>query len=739
MKKLILFLYLISHSMSSQSFQEVKFEGLTQISQNVALETLKLEKPNQYHESLINQAIKRFYAFKYFNNIWVTDENNILTFHFEEKPFITKLTISGYKTREDEIEALYSSMNLKKGTMYTNDKIQRAKEALLLELEREGYINSVVEVDIETINNTNVAIKFSVNKGDEIIIKDVLYRGAKFLDASDFETVTANKEKDCCFTWFFGQNEGEMSFEQLTYDHHRVKEMYLEHGFLDIEVLPAFSKIDFNTNESKIEYTIKEGSQYKVGETIIYLDDTILDPKTLYPELRLEKDDVFNIKRLRSDQRYIKTQVANKGYAFAQIKYNIKKNTDSNTTNIIYNVIPGDKVYINDVIISGNSRTLDRVIRRNIYLAPEDLFNLTDFTDSQNAIKRTGFFEDVNIKQERVSSSRINLIVTVSEAATGNLILGGGYGSYDGMMLNASVNDKNIFGSGLDLGFSIDYSSMKTNYKVSLLNPAIYDSKYSGSFNIHKNTSTIESTDTIEGDKVTDENGFGFGFGKALNRYARIGINYGFEDVDVTYELNSTSNSSYTTSSITPYISFNNTDDYYLPRNGHIASTNLEYAGVGGDAKYILSSTRYKYFHSLERLTDFDIIFRYKNNLKLLVDNGNIPEDTTFYLGGINSVRGYQSYAIQPVNSSSPLKKYFTNTLELSFPIIPSAKIRGEIFYDHGMIGEDSFNEVTKSGTGVAISWSSPVGPLQFIFARAINPDSTDKTSNFEFNLGGKF
>ena len=739
MKKLILFLYLISHSFASQNFKEIRFEGLTQISQNVALETIKLKKSNQYDELTINKAIKKFYAFKYFNNIWVTHTNNILTFHFDEKPFITKLSIKGYKTREEELDALYNNMNLKKGTMYTENKIQRAKDALLLELEREGYINSVVEVDIETINNKNVAVEFSVNKGDEIIIKNIKFKGAKFLDTSDFETVIANKEEDCCFTWFFGQNDGEMNFEQLTYDHHRIKDIYLQNGFLDISVSSAFSKINFNTNESNVEYTIKEGEQYKIGETIIYLDDTILNPDTLYSELKLEKDDIFNIKHLRNDQQYIKTQVANKGYAFTQVKYDIKKNADNKTTDIIYNVIPGDKVYINDVIVSGNSRTLDRVIRRNIYLAPDDLFNLTDFTDSKNSLKRTGFFENVDIKQERVSSSRINLIVTVEEAATGNLILGGGYGSYDGLMLNASINDKNIFGSGLNLGFSVDYSTKKTNYKVSLLNPAIYDSKYSGSFNVHKNTSTIENSDTTQGDKVTDEKGFGVGVGKALNRHTRVGISYGFEDVDVTYELNSTNDSSYITSSLTPYISFNNTDDFHLPRNGHIASTSLKYAGVGGNAKYILSSTRYKYFHSLEKATDFDIIFRYKNNFKFLVDTGNIPDDTTFYLGGVNSVRGYQSYAIQPDDDDHPLKKYFTNAIELSFPLIPSAKMRWELFYDYGMIGQNSFNEIKKSGTGVAISWNSPIGPLQFVFAKAINPDADDKTSNFEFNLGSKF
>ena len=139
-------------------------------------------------------------------------------------------------------------------------------------------------------------------------------------------------------------------------------------------------------------------------------------------------------------------------------------------------MISKDKVYINDVIISGNNKTLDRVIRRNIYLAPGDLYNLTDFKDSQNALNRTGFFETVKIERQKVSENKMNLSVTVSEAPTGNLILGGGYGSYDGFMFNASVNDKNIFGSGLALKFSLDYSKKKDNYTLSLSNPAINDS-----------------------------------------------------------------------------------------------------------------------------------------------------------------------------------------------------------------------------------------------------------------------
>ncbi|MEA3513771.1 MAG: outer membrane protein assembly factor BamA [Campylobacterota bacterium] len=738
-KKIILLFIFITNILANEKFEEIKFEGLTQISQEIALETMKFKNQEDYTIKKLDDSIKEFYKFRYFKNIWVTLEDKILTLHFNEKPFIAKLEMSGYKTRDEELDTLYMSMSLKKGTMYTKQKIQNAKKALLLALERDGYINSVVEVDIENINETSVAVKFDVNKGDSITITKVIYKGAKALEDSDFEEVIANKEEDCCFTWFFGQNDGEMSFEQLQYDSHRIRDLYLQNGYLDAKVSAAFSKVDFNTNTATLEYTITEGNQYHLENTIIYLDDTIYNPDKIYTELKLEKHDVFNISKLRKDQEYIKTLVSNKGYAYTKVNYDITPNKEDKTVDIIYNVTPGEKVYINDVIISGNSRTLDRVIRRNIYLAPKDLYNLTDFKDSKSALSRTGFFQGVNIKQKRVSANKMDLLISVQEAPTGNLIIGGGYGSYDGWMINASVNDKNILGSGLNLGFSYEQSSKKTNYTLSLSNPAIYDSKYNGSMNIHRNKSIVTDYDSILGDKETLEEGFGFGIGRSLTRHIRVGSNYTYNDVSVTYDIDSTADNDYVTSSMTPYINFNNTDDYFIPRKGITTGTSYKYAGLGGDAKYTQSSTYFKYFYSLEDLTDYDVILRYKNSVRILQDNGNIPDSTTFYLGGPTSVRGYSSYAIQPTDSDHPLTRYFTNTVELSFPLIPSARMRWALFYDYGMVGEEKFNEIKKSGRGVVVAWYSPVGPLQFIFARAINPEDGDRTSNFEFSLGTKF
>jgi len=399
-------------------------------------------------------------------------------------------------------------------------------------------------------------------------------------------------------------------------------------------------------------------------------------------------------------------------------------------------------VYINDVIIKNNTRTLDRIIRRDVYLAPNDLFNLTDLRDSKNKLNRTGFFKSVNIKQKRVSKNLMDLIVDVNEAPTGNLIIGGGYGSYDGWMLNASVEDKNIFGSGIGITFKLDHSKRKDSATISINNPSLYDSIYSGSFKVYNESSTISDYSAQLGDKDSDTRGFSLGIGRSLNRNTRIGLIYSLDNEVISYEKNSSSNDDYTTSAIKPYISYDSTDSYFVARTGIQTGTSLLYAGIGGDAKYLLNNTYFKYYLGLEDYIDYDVIFRVKSRIRTLQDLGNI-KDKTFYMGGPSNLRGYESYSFRAINYNQyeHFKKSISNTIELSFPLMPKAQMRWALFYDFSSIGEDSYNDIKKSGYGLSLNWYSPVGPIQFIFSRANNPtqEDSDKTSNFEFSLGNKF
>ena len=753
--KSILLSIALAASLQAEQITSIEYINLTKISPSIANETLDLRVGQELNIEKINSAIKEFYKFNYFDDISVSNENGKLQFLFKEKASIVNVDIVGYKQRDSDIDTLKKQIGIKRGNMYSSKKVKQAKEALLKELEREGYINSVVEVEIENINENAVSVTFNVNKGDEIIIKKVNYFGAKNLEEDDFEDVTANKEEEFA-SWFLTQNDGELKADQLQYDGKRIKEIYLENGYLDAKIENPFLEVDFSSNQADLDFYIEEGIQYNTNTITIYLNSEIIDPKDIYPELKLKKQRVFNVKKLRKDADYIKTLVSDLGYAFAQVNYDIKKDEKNGTADIIFNVVPGEKVYINDVKISGNTRTLDRVIRRNVYLAPGDLFNLTDYKDSISKLKRSGFFDNVTLEQKRVSETKMDLIVKVSETATGNIIIGGGYGSYDKLMISGSINEKNLFGSGISGSISADLSAHTSDFSLKFANPAIRDSKYHGDIDIHSDSTEIDNS-VFDSEK--DTVGFSIGVGREIIRNLNAGLRYRFDMIDETYTYDSTYtdstdtanyinpsdrfvDSDYITSSLTPYINFDNTNDYYFPTSGYKAGSSLEFAGVGGDSKYLKSSSYFKYFYSLEDQFDLDWVLRYKVQAKFLVDNGLIKQGDSLYLGGTKSLRGFKSYAF-PTNETGivhePYKAMAATSIEASFPLIPKSKMRWGLFYDYGMIGEDDLNDIQRSSAGALFEWISPFGPLQLIFAQPLDDEPTDETSSFEFSLGSTF
>ncbi len=748
--KVVLFSLACAVALSADTIKSIEYKDVNKLSPEILNETLSMKVGEELNKDKLNNAVLKFYKYGYFDDITVSSENGILKFIFKEKPSISSVDIKGYKSRPEDLDTVRSTMNLKKGAMYTENRVKEAKEKLLSMLASEGFINSVVETEIERINDQSLKVTFNVNKGDEIIIKKANYHGANKLEQDDFDHVTANKEIEFA-SWWFGQNDGEVKIDQLKYDSKRINELYFEKGYLDAQVKEPFLDIDFASNQAKLDFFIAEGQKYTTNGIKIYLDSSIVDPQTIYPELKLIVGNTFNIKKLRQDQEYIRTKVADKGYAFVDVKFDLVKDEKNQKVDVIYNVIPGKKVYINDVKISGNTKTLDRVVRRDVYLAPGDLYNLTDFKSSTNKLKRSRFFESVNIEEKRVSDEKLDIIVKVTEAATGSLMLGGGYGSYDKVMVNGSITEVNMFGSGLGLGLSADLSARSNRFELSLKNPAINDSDYNGEVEVHSTEAEINRT-------VYDSNintkGFSVALGKQLFRDFYAGTRYRLDYIEEDYDYTSKflnnrdltkeifKTQDYISSSITPYVNFDNTDDYYFPREGVKLGTSLEYAGVGGDSKYIKSTSYGKYFYSLENLAELDWVFRLKTQVKVLVDNGQINQGDSLYLGGAKTLRGYKSYAF-PSNESGyktePYKNLWANSLEMSFPLVPSAKMRWGVFYDYGMIGQDTFNDIQRSGTGALLEWISPMGPLQLIFAKALDNEPGDDTSSFEFSLGSSF
>ncbi len=744
---------LMASSAYAHTIKTVKFNGLDNLSEGVALRMLGFNI-GEVSDKQIDESVKKFYKQGYFNDIWVELKDGVLTYNFVEKPRISKVELKGWKESDDDIKKNVVAIPI--GSMYDEAKIESAKKRIIETIEQDGKIDTVVEVKKELLENGSIKLTFLVNEGHTIIIDKVEYSGVEKLDASSFDDAIANKEREF-MGWLWGRNDGKMRLSDLEYDPLRIKDQYMQHGYLDAEVKEPFVKANFDNYTANMSYQVSEGEQYTISDIEIIQESSVVEDELIREQLHLEVGKAFNVETFRKDADRIKTLIADKSYAYVQVLPDLDKNKTDKTVKVIMKVIPGERVKIRDVVISGNTRTLDRIIRRELFLGPNDMYSKTDLEDSKNALGRLGFFDSNTIEEKRVDEQTMDLIVKVKEAPTGNIQIGGGYGSYGGLLLSVGVDDRNIWGSGIDVGVRAERSEYSHDYSFNIANSRLNDSDFSGDFSIF--TSNFEYNDY----KVATD-GLGVGIGHRFTRYISGSIGYSFSKNSYKYsdEMSSLPDKqffqNYTKSSISLNATYDDTDDYYVPRSGIVLSQTFEKAGIGAKANFLKSRTYFAGYKGLDEWVGFDLIARYKARGSYIKDTGFVPIAERLYMGGIGSVRGFESYSISPLVKDDPsasdgFRRYggeysASNSFELSFPLVPKAKMRLVTYVDWGFIGTkeegdraDGFRAETMSrgGYGMGLEWFSPVGPIQLMFSQPISEKKGDKTAVFEFTMGQRF
>ncbi len=841
--------------------KSISYIGLSYMSDMLANEIVKIRVGDMVDSKKIDTAVLALFNQGYFKDVYATFESGILEFHFDEKARIAGVEIKGYGT-EKEKDGLKSQMGIKKGDTFDEQKLEHAKTALKTALEGQGYYGSVVEVRTQKVSEGALLIVFDVNRGDSIYIKQSIYEGSAKLKRRMIESLSANKQRDF-MGWMWGLNDGKLRLDQLEYDSLRIQDVYMRRGYLDAHISSPFLKTDFSTHDAKLHYKVKEGIQYRISDILIEIDNPVVPLKTLEKALKVKRKDVFNIEHLRADAQILKTEIADKGYAFAVVKPDLDKDEKNGLVKVIYRIEVGDMVYINDVIISGNQRTSDRIIRRELLLGPKDKYNLTKLRNSENSLRRLGFFSKVKIEEKRVNSSLMDLLVSVEEGRTGQLQFGLGYGSYGGLMLNGSVSERNLFGTGQSMslyaniatGGGRSYPGMPRGAgrmfagNLSLTNPRIFDSWYSSTINLYADY-------RISYQYIQQGGGFGVNVGRMLGNRTHVSLGY---NLNVTKLLGFSSplyNRYYSstkqiiipsqpvcvsslglllglrqvqscstpgstrvgqtppvtglwdrdyhtpiTSSFTLDVSYDNTDDYYFPRNGVIFSsyatmsglpssgTLNSWNGLGGNVRNTKVYGKFAAYHHLQKYLLIDLIARFKTQGGYIFrynTDDYLPLNSTFYMGGVTTVRGFRNGSITPKDEFGLWlggDGIFTASTELSYGVLKAAKMRlawffdfgfltfktptrGSFFYnaptttanfkDYGVIGAGFERATWRASTGLQIEWISPMGPLVLIFPIAFfnqwgdgngkkckglcfNPNMDDYTQHFEFSMGTRF
>lgn len=731
----------------AKEIQAIRYEGMTSISSVLADEIVGIKVGEKLNIDKVDKAVQNLYAQGYFEDIYVDFTNNILSFYAKQKPKVASVEIKGYGS-EQEKKTLYSQIGIKKGDSYDETRLSRAKLVIKTILEYQGYYGTVVETDITEVGNDGAyAIVFNVNQGENIIIKQATYDGRKKLKVKELEELSANRSRQF-LGWLWGRNDGKLKLAELEYDSARIQDVYMRKGYLDSKVSQAFLDASFNDYSANLYYKIEEGERYKVSGVKIVLHIPVIEEDELRKILKVKNGAYFNIEDVRTDVESIRQKIADLGYAFVRVSPDLDKDSQSSEVKVIYFIQVGQKVKINDVIISGNARTADRIIRRELLLAPGDTYKLSSLTESENALKRLGYFGKVKIEERRVSEDAMDLLVNVEETRTGELMFGLGYGSYDKLMINASIRERNLFGTGQSGQLYADWSRMRQLVNLTLSNPRVLDSKFSVSASVFH--SLYYNWDYRE-----QTTGFSLTGGRLLTNTLRASLGYTLSATRVLDFYDERLEEAYqgfllykqpVKSAISPSLYFDNTDDYYFPKNGAIISAYLEYAGLGGEERYTKLYGKMALYYHLKSLFGIDLIARYKTQAGAIIDNGYTPITSKFYMGGISSVRGFQVSSLTPTYTSAQNVSIriggnymMTHSVELSYGILEKAQMRVALFFDYGMIGTDTLTEVTRASWGGAIEWVSPMGPIVLVFPRPINPRPGDRTSNFEFTMGTRF
>ncbi len=738
--KIVIFAIMLSFFLYGE-IKDIKFNNLHFISNTRALNIIDINIGDKFDENKANEAIKELYQLSYFKNISSEYIDGVLTFDFISQKSIGEIVFK-HKFENKSKQEVYAIINIKKGDIYSNYKINKAKNLILKLLHEENLINSYVEV-VEEIDNNLINITFKIKEGSNVFIENIFISGNKHFSEDVIKDELFIKEKHPYFSSVPFFDDGKLDFKMLDFNDDKLKEFYLQKGYLDISIEKHLVEVDINNKKASLYLSIDEGEAYKLNSISIFMaDDLERDIVKDYKDLSLEVGEVFDINKFRRDLRYIEGKFKNKGYAKVNVLPNIDK--EKSNINLSFNIDKQDIYTINDILIQGNTRTQDTVIRRNLYMFLNDKYNKKDIDDSKTSLLRTGFFESVEINEEFIENNRINLTVNVMEKRTAQWIAGGGYSDLDGLFINFSIEDPNTFGSGVSSKVSIKTSSDNKKYTFSLTNPMIFDSDYSAGFSIYKKeeANTIYTKQSV-GSEIT--------LGKKINRNTNVFFALNSDDGIVSDTNNSEDNISigedrnFLENSISLRLKYNSTDRFFDPTKGitYTSSAKLSGGALGGNVDILDISNYFTFHKTLKPYINFDSIFNFKFSLNNIIplNNEKIPIHKRIFLGGSKSIRGFEHHSIYPKQDDNT--KGGTDSFNTSFEIssiIPNQNtFRFVVFVDYGTIGVDNTNYVEKASYGIALKVGAGMLPISIYYSKPIIYDDDDILKTIELVIGNSF
>lgn len=701
-------------------------------------------KPGDFYDpELLRQDLKTVFSMGYFENVEIEavdgEKGKEIVFRVEEKPVIGRVLISG--TDEIEEQEVRDAAGIMPNTILNPNRLNEALERINELYKSKGYYNTKSTVDVTYPSEDNAEVRFNIDEGDKIYIGKISFEGNTSFDADDLEDVIETGERTWLISWI--TDSGVLKMSVLNQDAARIGAFYHNHGFIEAKVGdPVVEQVE---DELHITFPIEEGPRFRVG-TVDITGDLLRSKEELIEMLEIREEEFLNREVLRNDNLKLTDLYAEHGYAFAEVRPKVDKAPDSNRVDIVLEIDKGPLVYFNRVDILGNTRTRDNVIRRDLTVKEGGIFDSKAIRKSTENLQRLGFFEEVTVTpQPTMQEDQMDVQVSVKERSTGQFSVGAGYSSSDSLMFMAEISENNLFGTGNRLSLSANLSSITSRFNLSYTNPRIFDTHVLAGIDIFNWEKEYD-------DYTRDSTGGGVRLGHRLYEDWHIGYGYSYTDTTLS-DLSENasivireSQDINVTSALRLSISRDTRNNYFAPTAGSVNSVSVEYAGgfLGGDAAFTKVEASTSWFFPIP----FKSVFHIKGAAGQAFENedGKLPVYEHFYLGGLNSIRGFKTSTISPKDAETGERiggdKMWYANIEVIFPLFEEMGLRGVIFTDFGnvyAVDDDwNFDEIKKAA-GIGFRWLSPMGPLRLAWGYNLDPDPDEDSSVWDFSIGGGF
>ncbi len=734
--------------------QRVDVRGAQRAGQEAVRSNITIRPGVSFSNADIDESVKRLYATGYFSDVKISVSGSTLVVTVNESQLVNQVVFNGNrKIKDDKLQGVVRTQPLGPySEALANADIQTIREAYA----QIGRSDVQVTTQVVPVGQGRVNVAFVINEGERTKIANINFVGNQAYGDRRLHDVLVTKESG---PLSFLTRKDVYTADKLRADEDALRQFYYNHGYPDFRVVSSDAVLDESKNEYTITFTVEEGPRYTFGN--ISVESTVpgIDGAQLEGLVETKTGDTYNARNVQKTIEAISKQVASAGYPFARVTPRGDRNFQASTVGVSYLVDQGERAYVERIEIRGNTRTRDYVIRREFDLSEGDAFNQLAITRAKRRLEALGYFSKVNIGTQQGSSpDRVVIVVDVEDQSTGSFGIGAGYAANDGVILEASVEEKNFLGRGqyIRVAAGAGQDNAQT-YSLNFTEPYFLGYRLAAGFDVFKSQSS--SKDYYE----YTEQGFTLRVTAPITEELATTLRYTYKQVEYSGEGNWAAGLSrpyidlinggqYDQSIIGQTLTYNTVDSMQLPREGIYATVTHEFAGLGGDSEYYKIYGRARYFHLLS--DEMDLIGQIAVGAGHVVATGDkLNVFDQFTIGG-RQIRGFESDGIGPRMPNGDTlggTTYFTVSAELSAPMpaVPEDfGLRASVFADAGTLyGNEVANSAGALGTdsalrasvGAGITWASPFGALRFDYAVPVVKEDFDREQRFRFSMANQF